>query len=308
MRTIGDRDCSGLPPRANESAPGNSPSPLARCLSGLHERVLFGGGPCVVNGHSLRSVYSVYLILLPERRVMGEGAILCGVARSTTAAPTRERRSGSRTRSRNAGSSGSRTACVRMFSDRLCCSRQTRSPRSAAISPDWVSQPSGRRSRQPPADTVHDADDLSPGLLNRLVRAYLRVPGRPDRPAVPHPANPCAPPADGRAVQEGAAREAMRRLPWRIMGPGPTERRLPGAGNLNDARVVTDYAWDTDVGRMSHSWCILRHPCHVRHPASSLPNSMQRLGIALPASWFYAGGVNYASGSERVSAPAPLPL
>jgi hypothetical protein len=64
-----------------------------------------------------------------------------------------------------------------------------------------------------------DRDDTDPGLLDRLIRAYHRVIGRPDRPAVPPPPDPrdyepdMGPPTPGeQARAEAAAREAMRRL------------------------------------------------------------------------------------------------
>jgi hypothetical protein len=66
---------------------------------------------------------------------------------------------------------------------------------------------------------MRDADDLPSGLLDRLIRAYLRMRGRPDRPALPPPPDldsyvpdPSPPTAEERAQAEAAAREAMRRL------------------------------------------------------------------------------------------------
>lgn len=63
------------------------------------------------------------------------------------------------------------------------------------------------------------ADDLPPGLLDRLVRAYLRMLGRPDRPKVPSEAevdgielDHSPPTPEERAAAEAAAREVMRRL------------------------------------------------------------------------------------------------
>jgi hypothetical protein len=63
------------------------------------------------------------------------------------------------------------------------------------------------------------ADDLPPGLLDRLVRAYLRMLGRPDRPKVPSEAeldgielDPSPPTPEERAAAEAAARAAMQRL------------------------------------------------------------------------------------------------
>jgi hypothetical protein len=64
-----------------------------------------------------------------------------------------------------------------------------------------------------------EADDLPPGLLDRLIRAYLRMRGRPVRPAVPSEAeldsfepDPSPPTPEERAAAEAAARAAMRRL------------------------------------------------------------------------------------------------
>ena len=65
---------------------------------------------------------------------------------------------------------------------------------------------------------MRDGDDLPPRLLDRLIRAYLRMRARPDRPEVPPPPNleepvdtsPTTP--EERAAAEAAAREAMRRL------------------------------------------------------------------------------------------------
>jgi hypothetical protein len=58
-----------------------------------------------------------------------------------------------------------------------------------------------------------------PGLLDRLIRAYQSVIGRPDRPTIPPPPDPAeyaadtSPPTpEERARAEAAAREAMRRL------------------------------------------------------------------------------------------------
>jgi hypothetical protein len=66
---------------------------------------------------------------------------------------------------------------------------------------------------------MRDADDLPSGLLDRLIRAYLRMRGRPDRPALPPPPDldsyvpdPSPPTAEEQAQAEAAAREAMRRL------------------------------------------------------------------------------------------------
>lgn len=66
---------------------------------------------------------------------------------------------------------------------------------------------------------MHDSDDTTPGLLDRLIRAYHRVISRPDRPAVPPPPDPLdyepdmSPPTPGeQARAEAAAREAMRRI------------------------------------------------------------------------------------------------
>ncbi|WP_331129281.1 hypothetical protein [Longimicrobium sp.] len=65
---------------------------------------------------------------------------------------------------------------------------------------------------------MRDGDDLPPRLLDRLIRAYLRMRGRPDRPELPPPPDLDAPvdtsPATPveRAAAEAAAREAMRRL------------------------------------------------------------------------------------------------
>jgi hypothetical protein len=67
---------------------------------------------------------------------------------------------------------------------------------------------------------MRDADDLPPGLLDRLIRAYLRMRGRPDRPTELPPLpeldsyvpDPSPPTALERAAAESAAREAMRRL------------------------------------------------------------------------------------------------
>lgn len=64
-----------------------------------------------------------------------------------------------------------------------------------------------------------DSDDKSPGLLDRLIRAYHRVIGRPDRPAIPPPPDPQdyepdmgpATPEE-RARAKAAAAEVMRRL------------------------------------------------------------------------------------------------
>jgi hypothetical protein len=64
-----------------------------------------------------------------------------------------------------------------------------------------------------------DRDDTDPGLLDRLIRAYHLVIGRPDRPAVPPPPDPRdyepdmgpATPEE-RARSEAAAAEVMRRL------------------------------------------------------------------------------------------------
>jgi hypothetical protein len=57
------------------------------------------------------------------------------------------------------------------------------------------------------------------GLLDRLIRAYQALTGRPDRPDIPPPPNPAdyvpdmspATPEERRRA-EAAAREAMRRL------------------------------------------------------------------------------------------------
>jgi hypothetical protein len=66
---------------------------------------------------------------------------------------------------------------------------------------------------------MRDADDLPTGLLDRLISAYLRMRGRPDRPELPLPPDvdsyvpdPSPPTAEERAAAEAAAREAMRRL------------------------------------------------------------------------------------------------
>lgn len=65
---------------------------------------------------------------------------------------------------------------------------------------------------------MRDGDDLPPRLLDRLIRAYLRMRGRPDRPKLPPPPALDEPvdnsPAtlEERAAAEAAAREAMRRL------------------------------------------------------------------------------------------------
>jgi hypothetical protein len=66
---------------------------------------------------------------------------------------------------------------------------------------------------------MRDADDLPPGLLDRLIRAYLRMRGRPDRPTLPPPPDldsyvpdPSPPTAEEQVEAEAAAREAMRRL------------------------------------------------------------------------------------------------
>jgi hypothetical protein len=66
---------------------------------------------------------------------------------------------------------------------------------------------------------MRDADDLPPGLLDRLIRAYLRLRGRPDRPELPPPPDldgyvpdPSPPTAEEQAQAEAAARKAMRRL------------------------------------------------------------------------------------------------
>ncbi len=63
-----------------------------------------------------------------------------------------------------------------------------------------------------------DGKDLPPRLLDRLIRAYLRMRGRPDRPELP-PAPSLDEPVDTspatpeeRASAEAAAREVMRRL------------------------------------------------------------------------------------------------
>jgi hypothetical protein len=66
---------------------------------------------------------------------------------------------------------------------------------------------------------MRDPDTLPPGLLDRLIRAFLRMRGRPDRPELPPPPDlddyvpDPSPPTDEETAQaESAAREAMRRL------------------------------------------------------------------------------------------------
>ncbi|HYH80567.1 MAG TPA: hypothetical protein VEX86_12245 [Longimicrobium sp.] len=64
-----------------------------------------------------------------------------------------------------------------------------------------------------------DAEKPPPGLLDRLIRAYQSVLGRPDRPVIPPPPDPAeyaadvSPPTPEERVRaEAAARETMRRL------------------------------------------------------------------------------------------------
>ena len=65
---------------------------------------------------------------------------------------------------------------------------------------------------------MRDGDDLPPRLLDRLIRAYLRMRGRPDRPDLPplpdldEPVDNSPATPEERAAAEAAAREAMRRL------------------------------------------------------------------------------------------------
>lgn len=66
---------------------------------------------------------------------------------------------------------------------------------------------------------MRDPDERPLGPLDRLIRAYHRMLGRPDRPAIPSPPDPEAYVTDmtpatpeERARAEVAAREAMRRL------------------------------------------------------------------------------------------------
>lgn len=65
---------------------------------------------------------------------------------------------------------------------------------------------------------MRDTDDLPPRLLDRLIRAYLRMRARPDRPTIPPPPDLDAPvdtsppTPEERAAAEAAAREVMRRL------------------------------------------------------------------------------------------------
>ena len=67
--------------------------------------------------------------------------------------------------------------------------------------------------------TPDDTGNPRPGLLDRLIRAYQALTGRPDRPDIPPPPDPAdyepdlgpATPEE-RKRAEAAAREAMRRL------------------------------------------------------------------------------------------------